>query len=72
MEVEAEADEQEGVSTGNAKLEFFDEMEEEEDAGKGGVQKPAVDIKVRVCSCRREGNDWIYDIKVGVALHVWA
>ena len=55
-------------NSSDSKLLFFDEMDEEENGStKHFIQNPSNNIRVSVCSCRREGKDWVYDIEVGVA-----
>lgn len=41
------------------KLDFFEEEEEEEEEVKSKDE-----LKVAVTDCKKEGNDWIYDIEV--------
>ena len=49
-------------------LSFFDEDEiEEEVRGDSGPAQPVDNIDVSVLSCVKEGNDFNYTIKVGVA-----
>ena len=49
-----------------AKLMFFDEMEGMEGEEEGAT-RPSANIRINVQSCKREGKDWIYCVKVGAA-----
>ena len=49
---------------------FDDELLDEDQEHKEIPLKQKDDIKITVADCRKEGNDWKYDIEVGVAQHV--
>ena len=55
-------------SNTNAKFMFFDEIKEEEEDFTRCIPKPSANIRVNVRSCKREGKDWVYYMKVGVAM----
>ena len=51
---------------GSGKLEFMeDEDPEEADNSVERFSKPVDDIKLFVKGCKKEGNDWVYDVQVG-------
>lgn len=57
-----------GEASNENKLLFFDEITEDSDQRTNiSIQSSQSSIGVSVCSCCKEGNDWVYTIKVGVA-----
>ena len=48
-------------------LAFFDEDEDKEEEEEESPAKLKDDVRVSVLSCTKQGNDWAYQMKVGVA-----